>query len=220
MFGPVDNRITPESRALAYEVLGFVGREGTRSIPASLDLSDVMDTTRLLELHTKAREEYRRRLGRGTLRGLTEYRVGVELAGERSAFDLTDVRKGRPNHGGREVDPTRTIIGTIHSHPWDVAQSIADVRNLIRSNDVLGGVVTYAGRVSLLVKHPDVPERDRSPFAAELALQGASLRGAQNVQEPRSAGRTERLLRSADPSHEGSLHQRRVRPSRAPPLCR
>ena len=181
MFGPVDNRITPESRALAYEVLGFGGREGTRSIPASLDLSDVTDTTRLLELHARAREEYGRRLGRGTLRGLTEYRVGVELAGERSILGLTEVRKGRPNHGGREADPTRTITGTIHTHPWDVAQSIGDVRNLIRSNDVLGGVVTYTGRMSLLIKHPDVPDGDRSPFATEVALQGASLREAPNI---------------------------------------
>ena len=75
----------------------------------------------------------------------------------------------------------RTILGTIHTHPWDVAQSIGDVRNLIRSNDVLGGVVTYTGRVSLLIKHPDAPNGARTPFATELALQGASLREAPSM---------------------------------------
>ena len=49
---------------------------------------------------------------------------------------------------------------------------------MLRTNDVLGGVVTYSGRVTLLVKHPDEPDGDRSPFATEVALQGASVRVA------------------------------------------
>jgi hypothetical protein len=181
MFGPVDNRIAPEDRLRAYAILGFVGRGGTHSIPESLELSAMLDTARLTELHARAREEHGRRIGRGGLRGLIEYRVGVELAAERSVFGLTEVRRGRPNHGGREVDLTRTIIGTIHTHPWDVAQSIGDVRNLLRTNDVLGGVVTHTGRMFLLIKHPDAPEGDRSPFAGELALQRASLREAPGI---------------------------------------
>jgi hypothetical protein len=133
-----------------------------------------MAAERLVELHAKASEEYRR-LGRVGLRGLTEYRVGVELTRGRSTLGLTDVKRGRPNHAGREVDRTRTIVGTIHTHPWDVAQSIGDVRNLLRSDDILGGVVTYAGRAFLLIKDPSRPVGDRSPFGTEVALQRASL---------------------------------------------
>jgi hypothetical protein len=178
VFGPPDNRITPADRARAYEILGFVWPEGKRSAPDSLELSVLGDAVRLRQLHEKGQDEQRHRLGGGTLRGLTEFRVGVALADERSLLTLTEIKRGRPNHGGREMDRTRTIIGTIHTHPWDAAQSIGDVRNLIRSNDVLGGVVTPAGRVSLLIKPPDLPEGDRSPFATEAALQGASLREA------------------------------------------
>jgi hypothetical protein len=175
MFGPVDNRITPDDRERVYELLGFGGHEGARAIPSSLNLAAVMDIARLRELHARANQEFHGRPGRGGLRGLTEYRVGVELTRGRSALSLTEVKRGGPNHAGRELDRTRTIVGTIHTHPWDVAQSIADVRNLLRTNDVLGGVVTYSGRVTLLVKHPDQPDGDRSPFAAEVALQGASF---------------------------------------------
>ena len=181
MFGPVDNRIPPDARDRAYAILGFRRHDGARSTPASLDVAAVMDTARLMELHARAHEEYRGPLGRRTLRGLREYRVGVELTGERSVLGLTEVKRGRPNHGGREVDRTRTIIGTIHTHPWDVAQSIADVRNLIRTNDLLGGVVTYSGRMCLLIKDPDVPDGDRSPFATEVVLQRASLSAAPNL---------------------------------------
>jgi hypothetical protein len=163
MSGPVDNRITPDDRERAYELLGFGGHEGARAIPSSLNLAAVMDIARLRELHARANQEFHGRPGRGGLRGLTEYRVGVELTRGRSALSLTEVKRGGPNHAGRELDRTRTIVGTIHTHPWDVAQSIADVRNLLRTNDVLGGVVTYSGRVTLLVKH---------------ALQGASFRVA------------------------------------------
>jgi hypothetical protein len=120
-------------------------------------------------------------MGKPILRSLTEFRVGVALADDRSTLSFTEVRRGRPNHAGREVDRTRTVIGTIHTHPWDVAQSISDIRNLLRSNDVLGGVMTYAGRVSLLIKPLDFLERDRSPFPAEVALQGASLIEAPNM---------------------------------------
>ena len=91
------------------------------------------------------------------------------------------MKRGRPNHAGRELGRTTTIIGTIHTHPWDVAQSIADVRNLLRTNDVLGGVVTYSGRLTLLVKHPDASHGDRSPFATEVALQGAAFKVAPQV---------------------------------------
>ena len=186
LFGPADNRITPADRARTYEILGFRGGEGARAVPASLDLATLVDTAHLRELHARSREEYRRGRGGGTLRGLTEYRVGVELLAHQRVdrpanqpvLGLTEVRPGRANHGGREVDPTRTIVGTIHTHPWDVAQSIADVRNLVRANDVVGGVVTYTGRISLLVKHPDAPERDRSPVASEIRLQRASLQDA------------------------------------------
>lgn len=181
MFGPADNRITPADRSRTYEILGFGLSEGRRSIPISLDLSMLQDAARLLELHAQARDEHRHGLGGGTLRGLTEFRVGVALVGDRSALGITEVRRGRPNHVGREVDPGRVIIGTIHTHPWDVGQSIGDVRNLIRSNDVLGGVITHAGRVSLLVKPPGLAEADRSPFASEVVLQGASLSEAPKI---------------------------------------
>jgi hypothetical protein len=137
-----------------------------------------METTRLLELHRQAQEEHQRSGRQGALSGLTEYRVGVELVGSAPLLGLTEVRRGRPNHAGREVDPIRTIVGTIHTHPWDVSQSMADVRNLVRSNDLLGGVVTYTGRMLLLVKPPDAAHADRGPFATELELQRASLRGA------------------------------------------
>jgi hypothetical protein len=177
MFGPMDNRITADDRARVYEILGFTAHHGGHSVPESLDLGAMMDAAPLLELHARAREEYRGDPGAGW-RGLTEYRVGVALAADRSTLGLTDVKRGRPNHGGREVDRTRTIVGTIHTHPWDVAQSIGDIRNLIRSNDVLGGVTTYTGRMTLLVKHPEEPGRDRSPFGCEIGLQGASLREA------------------------------------------
>lgn len=176
MFGPVDNRIAPADRARAYAVLGFGRGPGSRSIPASLHLPTIMDSAGLLELHAKAAEERRRGGGRSALGGLTEYRVGVEVVGEAARFALTEIRRGRPNHAGREVDRTRTIVGTIHTHPWDVSQSIGDVRNLIRSNDVLGGVVTYTGRVFLLVKDPLRSTEHRSPFVQELELQRASLR--------------------------------------------
>jgi hypothetical protein len=175
MFGPADNRIVPDDRVRAYELLGFGTRHGARAIPAAIDLSAMLDTTGLTELHARAREEFHGRPGHDTLRGLTEYRVGVELMHGRSALGLTEVKRGRPNHAGRELDLTRTIIGTIHTHPWDVAQSIADVRNLLRTNDVLGGVVTYAGRMSLLVKDPERFDGDRSAFATEVALQRASF---------------------------------------------
>src|SRR6187402_2487680 len=101
MFGPIDNRIAPGDRDRIYELLGFGGPDGARSIPMSLDLSAVMGAARLTELHARADEEFRRRRGPGSLRGLTEYRVGVELAHGRSALALTDVKKGSPNHGGR-----------------------------------------------------------------------------------------------------------------------
>lgn len=181
MFGPVDNRITPADRSRVYEILGFGPPEGRRSTPTSLDLSVLGSAAHLQELHARAREEHRFGLGGGALRGLTEFRVGVALGEERSTLHLTEVKRGRPNNAGREVDRTTTIVGTIHTHPWDVAQSIGDVRNLLRSNDVLGGVVTHAGRVSILVKSPDRPEDGRSPFASEVALQGASLSEAPNL---------------------------------------
>jgi hypothetical protein len=192
LFGPADNRITPADRARAYQILGFGIRAGARTVPESLSLAALMDATRLLELHTRAQEEYRGGQG-GARRGLTEYRVGLELladpaparatdqTADRPSLCLTAVSRGRANHGGREVDRSRTILGTIHTHPWDVAQSIADVRNLVRANDILGGVVTYTGRMTLLVKHPDAPARDRSPFASELELQATSLQEAPDV---------------------------------------
>jgi hypothetical protein len=181
MFGPADNRITPEDRAQVYDVLGFTWHDGARSVPAFLDLAAVMATERLEELGARACEEHQRRYGRVGLRGLVEYRVGIELTRGRSPLGLTDVKRGSPLHAGREVDRTRTIIGTIHTHPWDVAQSIGDVRNLLRTNDVLGGVVTHTGRMFLLIKHPDAPEGDRAAFARELALQRASLREAPSM---------------------------------------
>src|SRR5690242_18140595 len=116
-------------------IVGFGGPQGTCSVPESLNLATLVNVTRLLELHTKAREEFRHGHGGGKVRGLIEYRVGVALAADRSSLGLTEVRQGRVNHGGREVDGMRTI----HSHLWDVAQSIVDVRNLIRANDVVGG---------------------------------------------------------------------------------
>jgi hypothetical protein len=175
MFGRADNKITPEDRDTAYKILGFRREEGTRSTPTFLDLSAMMNTTRLIQLHAKAHEEYQHRLHHGKLRGLTEYRAGVELVGQASTLDLTEVKRRWPNHAGREVDRTRTIIGTVHTHPWDVSQSIGDVRNLIRTNDLLGGVVTHTGKMFLLVKDPDELGEDRSPFALELELQMASL---------------------------------------------
>jgi hypothetical protein len=181
MFGPIDNRITADDRARVYEILGFAPHNSAHSIPQSLNLAGLMDGAPPLELYAKAREERRGRSAGGMLGGLTEFRVGVELAADRSTLRLTGVKRGRPNHAGREVDRTRTIVGTIHTHPWDVAQSIGDVRNLIRSNDILGGVVTYTGRMTLLVKHPEGPEWHRAPFAGELGLQGASLREAPNL---------------------------------------
>jgi hypothetical protein len=181
MFGPADNRISPADRSRVYEILGFIGPERAGAVPSALQVPVLGATARLLELHAKAREEHHRGSWGGSLRGLTEFRVGVELAGDRSTLGFTDVKRGRPNHAGRELDRTRTIVGTIHTHPWDVAQSIGDVRNLIRGNDVLGGVVTYAGKISLLVKPPDLPEADRSPFASEVTLQAASLSEARTI---------------------------------------
>ena len=180
MLQPVDNRISSEDRARAYDVLGFGrGREReARSVPSSLHLPTIMDTAGLLALQAQAAEEHQRRTRRGALSGLTEYRVGVALADRAVRFDLTEVRRGRPNQAGREVDRTRTIVGTIHTHPWDVSQSIGDLRNLLRTNDVLGGVVTYTGRMFLLVKDPATSTERRSPFAQEFALQRASLREA------------------------------------------
>src|SRR5688572_471657 len=98
MFGPPDNRISPEDRAQVYALLGFGrpdretgGADSGGVIPASLDLAAVVNAARLTELHARADEEYRRGLGRGGSRGLTEFRVGVELAPGRSALGLTDV---------------------------------------------------------------------------------------------------------------------------------
>jgi hypothetical protein len=176
MFGPVDNRITPDDRVRAYEMLGFGRHAGARSIPALLNVATMMDTARLSELHARAHEEFQGRPGHGSWRGLREYRVGVELTHGRPALSLTDVKRGRPNHAGRELVQTRTIIGTIHTHPWDVAQSISDVRNLLRTNDILGGVVTYSGRMSLLIKDPERADGDRSAVATEALLQGASFK--------------------------------------------
>jgi hypothetical protein len=181
MCGRANNRITPEDIDRAYNVLGFRHDEGRCLTPTSLNLSAMMNTMRLTQLHAKAHEEYQHRLCHGKLRGLTEYRVGVELVGQKPILDLTDVKRRWPNHAGREVDRTRTIIGTVHTHPWDVSQSIGDVRNLIRTNDLLGGVVTHTGRMFLLVKDPDKLGKDRSPFMNELELQRASLRGAPNI---------------------------------------
>jgi len=181
MFGPPDNRITPDDRARVYEILGFGGQASARTAPNFLDLATLVHATRLLELHAKAQEEHQRGLGGGRLRGLTEYRVGVELMSHRAHLGITEVRKGSPNHVGREVDRTRTIIGTIHTHPWDVVQSIGDVRNLIRANDIVGGVLTYTGRMSLLIKHPNVPEQDTAPLTSEMRLQAASLKDAPDM---------------------------------------
>jgi hypothetical protein len=184
MLGPTDNSISPHDRAQAYQILGFRYARTGWSVPASLYLPTVMDTRRLVDLYDRAREEHRRRGRRGALpaltglKGLTEYRVGVELLSELPALGLTEVRRGRANHAGREVDPSRTIVGTIHTHPWDVSQSIGDVRSLLRTSDLLGGVVTYTGRIFLLVKHPDRDDEQRGPFATELALQRASLQRA------------------------------------------
>jgi hypothetical protein len=175
MFRAVENRISEGDRARAYHILGFEpGPEG-RSIPPSLYLPVIMDTAGVQGLHAQAAEDHRHRSGRGVLSGLTEYRVGVELVGRAVRFGLTEMKRGQPNHAGREVDWTRTIVGTIHTHPWDVSQSIGDVRNLIRTNDILGGVVTFAGRVFLLVKDPDRSTERRSAFAQEAELQRASL---------------------------------------------
>src|SRR5688572_7601021 len=127
-----DNRITPADAARVYEILGFGLDHGAHSPPASLDLTTVLETAPLLALHEHARAEHRQRERHGPLGGLTEYRVGVELAGHSPLLHLTEVKRGRPNHAGRELDRTRTIVGTIHTHPWDVSQSIGDVRNLIR----------------------------------------------------------------------------------------
>jgi hypothetical protein len=181
MFGPADNRITPDDRARVYEILGFGGHASARSAPISLDLTPLVDATRLLELHARALEEHQRGQGGGRLRGLTEYGVGVELMVGQATFGITEVKKGSSNHVDREVDQTRTIIGTIHTHPWDVIQSIGDVRNLIRANDILGGVVTYTGRLSLLIKHPNAPEQVREPLTSEMRLQAASLRDAPDI---------------------------------------
>jgi len=178
MRGPADNTITSDDRARVYDILGFGMDRGRWSVPATIRLPSAMDTRRLLELHEQARAEHARRDRHAALSGLTEYRVGVELLGQSSVLGLTEVKRGRANHAGREVDPSRTIVGTIHTHPWDVSQSIGDVRNLVRSNDLLGGVVTYTGRILLLVKPPDAAHEDRGPFTTELMLQWASLRGA------------------------------------------
>jgi hypothetical protein len=176
MLGRAENNITTESKAIAYRRLGFVRDGTTYSPPALLHLPSLMETGRLRRLYDRARAESRRRIGRGISRGLTEYRVGVELTNRVPPFSLTEVRKGAPNHAGREVDRATTVIGTIHTHPWDVSQSIGDVRGLVHTNDLVGGVVTYTGRIFLLVKHPDSFGGADSPFAAELFLQGASLK--------------------------------------------
>src|SRR5438045_9514535 len=103
MFQPVDNRISSDDRARSYEILGFGRGPGTRSIPASVHLPTIMKTDGLLALHARAVEERLHRTSRGALSGLTEYRVGVELLGRASTFDLTEVKRGRPNQPGREA---------------------------------------------------------------------------------------------------------------------
>jgi hypothetical protein len=178
MDGLGDNRITSADAARVYEILGFGHHRGEYTPPAALDLTTVLETAPLLALYEHARAEHRQCERHGPLGGLTEYRVGVELVSQSPALRLTEVKRGRPNHAGRELDRTRTIVGTIHTHPWDVSQSIGDVRNLIRTNDLLGGVVTYTGRMFLLVKHPDTLEGRRGPFEQEIRLQWASLKGA------------------------------------------
>src|SRR4051812_16189141 len=110
MFGPADNRITSDDRSRVYEILGFGGHAIARKAPKLLDLSTLVDASRLQELHASAQEEHRRGLAGGQLRGLTEYGVGVELMADRSTLGITEVRKGAPNHVAREVDQTRTIV--------------------------------------------------------------------------------------------------------------
>lgn len=178
MDGLADNRITPADAARVYEILGFGERRGEHTPPASLDLTTVFEAAPLLALFEQARTEHEQRERRSPLAGLTEHRVGVELVPHAPRLRLTEVKRGRPNHAGREVDRTRTVVGTIHTHPWDVSQSIGDVRNLIRTNDLLGGVVTHTGRLFLLVKHPDARRGRRGPFEQELRLQWASFKGA------------------------------------------
>lgn len=186
MFSRSDNRITPEDAKRAYEILGFRHHARAVSPPPSLQLSAMLDATRLVQLATLAHQEYQHRRRQGRLRGLTEYRVGVVLEDQASTFDLTAVTRGLPNHAGREVDHSRTIIGTIHTHPWDVSQSLGDLRSLLFTNDLLGGVVTGTGRIFLLVKDPDRPATQQSWFRREIDLQKSSLRAASTVF--RSAG--------------------------------
>jgi hypothetical protein len=178
MFGPGDNAISPHDAARVYEILGFRPTRDTSEPPASLDLAVLLEAGRLGNLYEQADREHRQRGRQNPLGGLTEYRVGVELAQRPPRLRLTEVKRGRPNHAGRELDRSRTIVGTIHTHPWDVSQSIGDVRNLLRSNDLLGGVVTYTGRLFLLVKHPAMLGENRDPIEQEIRLQWASLRGA------------------------------------------
>jgi hypothetical protein len=178
MFGPGENAITPHDAARVYEILGFAPAQATYEPPTSLNLAAVLEAGRLGDLYEQAEREHRQRGWQNPLGGLTEYRVGVELVQQPPRLRLTEVERGRPNHAGRVHDRSRTIVGTIHTHPWDVSQSIGDVRNLLRSNDLLGGVVTYTGRLLLLVKHPAMLGDSRDPMEQELRLHWSSLRGA------------------------------------------
>jgi len=181
MFGRSDNLITPEDAKRAYDILGFRHQARTVSPPPSLQLSAMLHPARLIHLSTLAHQEYQHRRRHGKLRGLTEYRLGVALGPQASTFDLTAVTQGLPNHAGREVDHTRTIIGTIHTHPWDVSQSLGDLRSLLYTNDLLGGVVTGPGRIFLLVKDPNTPAKKQSWLTQEIDLQKTSLRAASTV---------------------------------------
>jgi hypothetical protein len=188
MSGLSDNSITPDDAARAYEILGFRGHQDEYRPPARLDLASMMETAPLLELYERARAEHEQGGRGGLLGGLTEYRAGLELVSpspsvrlQTPPFRLTEITRGRPNHAGREIDRSRTIVGTLHTHPWDVSQSIGDVRNLLRTNDLLGGVMTYTGRIFLLVKHPDTLDGRRGPFEQEWIIQRASLQGAPDV---------------------------------------
>ena len=175
MFGRSDNRITREDVERTYDILGF-RRDGRAVVPpTSVELAAILNPARLKQLYTKAHEQYQQRQRHGMLTGLTEYRVGVVMAAHRSMFDLTDVKRGLPNYAGREVTQRSTIIGTIHTHPWDVSQSTGDVRSLIYTNDLLGGVVTCTGRVFFLVKDPVKPTKNQSLFKQEIQLQRISL---------------------------------------------
>lgn len=150
-------RISIDTPIGIEEAKAFYSQIGLPSInsrlPMILDRSMVIDPKGLEQLYAKAQQEYQLRLAQGGLHGLTEWISNLEYSGGLPLM-FTEITQGLLGGSTPKKARDKVVMGLMHTHPVDMVQSTKDVNTLLRSNQLLHGVVTNIGRIFLIIKEP------------------------------------------------------------------